>query len=412
MISHARTLRVAQLVGAAGVALTIAACRNDCAPAGKTPPAAPAAHAPETGGMSAMPGMANMPDMGSSRADSGFVRLSAAQVRQLGITFGTVAVRPLAADIRATGVIVVDERRVAQIAPKFDGIVERLDVNATGQIVRRGDPLLDIYSPDVLAAEQDLLAAAGSQQAVDASDVPGVPAGTGDLVAGARRRLSLLDISDAQIEATLRTGRAPRTVTLYSPADGVVIDKRVVQGQAVAAGQDLYTIADLSDVWVDVQFRASDAGVARAGAPVDIAVVGLPNWRFEGRLASVYPMLDTAARAIRARVTVPNPHGALKLGMYATVRIRTGGGAVVTVPSSAVLRTGERTLVFVDQGGGRFAPTAIRIGRTGGDYTEVLSGLEPGQRVVTSAQFLLDSEANLDHVMRSMIGQAPGEMTP
>ena len=408
---HLRAIWAAR-VGVAGVALTIAACQNGRGSSGTASTAQPAAHAPDTGSMANMPGMAGMPGMGAAAADSGTVRLTPAQARQLGVTFGTVAVRSLATDLRATGVIVADERRVAQVAPKFSGIVERLDVNATGQSVRRGDALLDIYSPDVLAAEQDLLAAAGSQHAVDASDVPGVPAGTSDLVAGARRRLSLLDVSDAQIDAMLRAGRAARTVTLYSPADGVVIDKGVVQGQAVAAGQRLYTIADLSDVWVDVQLRASDAGLVHTGSPVDMALVGLPNRTFVGRLAYVYPMLDTAARALRARVTVPNPDGALKLGMYATVRIRTGGGAVVTVPSSAVLRTGERTLVFVDQGGGRFAPTAIRIGRTGGDYTEVLSGLEPGQRVVTSAQFLLDSEANLDQVMRSMIGQAPGEMTP
>jgi len=280
-------------------------------------------------------------------------------------------------------------------------------VNATGQPVARGEPLLDIYSPDVLAAEQELLLAGQLQRNMSQSAVPGVPNSTTDLVAAARRRLELWDISSAQIDEVLRTGRVRRAFTLYSPASGVVVTKNVVEGQAITAGQSLYTIADLADVWIDVQLRESDASEARIGAGADIEITGLPDQLFKGKIAYVYPTLDSASRAVRARVVVANTGRVLKPGMYATVHLRSASQSALTVPTSAVLRTGTRNVVFVDLGSGRLQPVEIEVGRIAGDYTEVLSGLEPGQRVVTSAQFLLDSESNLGDVMRSMISQMP-----
>ena len=366
----------------------------------------------QSGGMAnmpgmAMPGMAGAPQSPSAGEAAGSVTLSAAQERQLGVTFGSVEMRSLVADTRAVGVVTVDESRLAQLAPKFSGFVERLYVNETGQSVARGQPILDIYSPDVLAAEQELLLAEQLQRNIGQSTVPGVPPSTTDLVAAAKRRLELWDIAPAQIDEVMRTHTVRRAFTLYSPASGVVVQKNVIQGQAIAAGQTLYTIADLSDVWIDAQLREADAAAARTGAGADIEVTGLPGQMFKGRVAYVYPTLDSASRAVRARVVVSNTDGVLKPGMYATVHVRSASRSVLTVPTSAVLRTGTRNVVFVDMGGGHLMPMEIEVGQTAGDFTEVRSGLEPGQRVATSAQFLLDSESNLGEVMRSMISQMP-----
>jgi RND family efflux transporter MFP subunit len=297
---------------------------------------------------------------------------------------------------------------VTQIAPKIAGFVERLYVNANGQQVSRGQPLLDVYSADVVAAENELLLAERLQRNIGQSSVPGVPASSTDLVLAARKRLELWDVSASQIDEVMRTGQVRRTVTLYAPTSGVVVTKNVVEGQAISAGQSLYTIASMSDVWIDVQLREVDASLARVGAAADIEVTGLPGQLFKGRVAYVYPTLDTTSRAVRARIVVSNSADVLKPGMYATVHLLTTGGLpALTVPSSAVLRTGERSVVFVSLGGGRLMPTEIETGRSGAEYIEVLAGLEPGQRVAMDAQFLIDSESNLGEVMRSMISQLP-----
>ena len=175
----------------------------------------------------------------------------------------------------------------------------------------------------------------------------------------------------------------------------------------MTAGQPLYTIANLADVWIDVQLREVDAAAARVGAGADINVAGLPGRAFKGRVGFVYPTVDTASRAVRARIVVSNTNRLLKPGMYATVHLRVPTRSALAIPASAVLRTGTRNIVFVDIGGGRLKPVDVELGRSASDYTEVLSGLEPDQRVVTSAQFLLDSESNLGEVMRSMISQMP-----
>lgn len=338
-------------------------------------------------------------------SSGGAVQLTASQIRQFGITFGTVDERPLASTVRTVGTVTVDETKLAQVAPKFGGYVERLFVDATGQPVRRGQPLMDVYSPELVAAEQELLVAGDLQRSIGQSTVPGVPNAPTDLLMAARRRLELWDISDTQINAVLRTGKPKRTLTLHAPASGVVLEKHVVAGEAIQPGQTLYTIADLSDVWIDVALREADAGAVRTGSAVSARFAAYPGRPVAGRVAYVYPTLDSTARTVRARVEVANPDGRLKPGMYATVALETPARTALTVPTSAVVRTGERTLVFVDMGGGRLMPQEVETGRVASEYTEVLSGLEPGQLVVTSAQFLLDSESNLAEVMKGMIGQ-------
>lgn len=191
-----------------------------------------------------------------------------------------------------------------------------------------------------------------------------------------------------------------------------MIDKNVLAGQAVQAGQPLYTIADLTEVWVEAELRQADAGLVQEGAPATVDFAALPGRSLSGRVEYVYPTLQEQARTLKARIAVPNPEGRLKPGMYATVRLGTPERTALTVPSQAIVNTGERRIVFVDMGGGSLMPHEVEIGRIAGDYSEVLAGLEPGQRVVTSAQYLLDSESNLAETMKSMIGMGSGGMDP
>ena len=346
--------------------------------------------------MGAMPGM--------SSTSAGSVALTPQQVRQLGVTFATVALRPLSNEVRTVGTVVVNETRLAKVTPKFSGYVEKLYVNFVGQPVRRGEALAAIFSPDLVAAEQELLVSARLSRTLGASAVPGVPGNTTDLLTAAKERLRLWDVSDAQINEVLTSGRPMRTVTLSAPASGFVIDKKVVQGQSIQAGAELYTIADLSDVWVEAQLREEDAGRVAIGATAILQLTSYPGRPFAGRVTFIDPMLGEQARTVKARITVPNSDGRLKPGMYATVILNSSTQSALTVPRSAVVQTGERAIVFVDLGNGRLNAQTVRLGRTGGDYVEVLSGLTSGQRVVTSAQFLIDSESNLGEVMKSMIG--------
>jgi Cu(I)/Ag(I) efflux system membrane fusion protein len=364
--------------------------------------------APSQGsGTSGMQGTAGMEGMdGMQMTSGGSAQLTAGQIRQFGVTFGSVEERTLEDAVRAVGIVAIDETRLEQVAPRFGGYVERLYVEATGALVRRGQPLMAVYSPELYAAQQELLAARGLQRAsTDEGTIPGVPASTVDLVAAARLRLTLAGMSDAQVDRVLRTSTPQRTVTLFAPTSGVVLQKNVVQGQAIQPGQMLYTIADLARVWVEAELRGADAAAVRVGSPTDIAVEGLAGRTFKGQVEYVYPTVDTAARTVRARVVVANGTGLLKPGMFATMRLTTPVRRALTVPADAVVRTGERAVVFVDMGGGTLLPHEVELGRAAGDYVEVLAGLEPGQRVVTSAQYLVDAESNLAEVMRAMMGQ-------
>ncbi|HSU92901.1 MAG TPA: efflux RND transporter periplasmic adaptor subunit, partial [Gemmatimonadaceae bacterium] len=306
--------------------------------------------------MSDMPGMSGMPGMSNdAREDSGkaaAVELSPTAQREFGITFGTVERRRLTDELRTIGTVTIDERRVAQLAPKFSGFAERLYVDAAGAPVRRGQPMIEIYSPDVFAAEQELLSTSILGRTLDVPSVPGVPVGSSDLLGAARQRLRFWDVPESEVDEVMRTGNARRTVTLVAPISGVVTEKNVVSGQSVAMGQPLYTISDLSDVWVIVEVREADAARLHAGSGAQVRLESMPGRRWMGRVAYVYPTLDAQNRAVRARIVIANRDGALKPGMFTTVRISSPMRDALTVPASSVVRTGQRALVFVDQGTG------------------------------------------------------------
>jgi Cu(I)/Ag(I) efflux system membrane fusion protein len=350
-----------------------------------------------------MSGMAGM----EPNAD-GSVAVSATQIKQFGITFGQVAQRTLTNDVRAVGTVVIDESGLASVTPKISGFVERLYVNVTGQPVRRGEALAEIYSPDVVAAQEELLLARRLDRTMAQASVPGVPAASGQLLAAAMRRLRLLDVSQAQIDGVLRTGQIRRTITLYAPASGIVIEKKVVVGQAIQAGTELYSIANLSTVWVDVQLREADGALVAVGSTATLEFASYPGEIFRGKVAFVYPTVAEATRSLRARIVVGNSLGVLRPGMYATVHVVTPTISVLTIPRTAAVQTGTRTIVFLDIGDGKLLPREITLGAVVGEFAQVMSGLTAGQTVVTSAQFLIDSESNLGEVMRSMVGNGGG----
>ncbi len=399
------TIRTRTLyIGAAGLvaALTFVAGLA----LGTRPPQEPPLEPQPTVGTGAMPdtgrsGMGGM-DMGGMSMD-GSIRLSQSELRTFGVTFGTAEVRPLSKTIRAAGIVEFDERRMAYVSPKFGGWVEKLHVDFTGQPVRRGQPLLDVYSPELVTAQEELLLAARMAESVGDSRVEQVAEGAADLLESARRRLAYWDLSAVQIERLLETGEVRKSMTLHAPVSGIVMEKDVFEGQAFRPGQNLYMIADLSSVWVNAEIFESDAALVREGLPAELSIAALPGRTLTGRIEYVYPTVGDRTRSLRARISLPNPTGELKPGMYATVRLAPALGEVLTVPASAVLYSGERALVFVDMGGGALMPHEVTVGLGGEGHVQLLDGVEPGERVVTSAHFLLDSESNLAEVMQAMM---------
>ncbi len=302
--------------------------------------------------------------------------------RQLiGVTFGAVERRPLALTLRAAGRVEVDERNIADVTLKYEAYVQKLFVAETGKTVRRGQPLAVVYSPDLLAAEEELLAArrAGS---------------SASLAGGLERRLAYWDLSVAQREAVERAGKADGRVTISAPAGGVVMEKNVVEGARVEAGTSLYRIGNLGRVWIQCAVYERDAGFVSVGQPARVQVPSLPV-PLEARVTFVAPMVDEKTRTIEARLELKNPELALKPGMFADVVIEATLGTRLAVPDSALLVSGEHRYAFVDRGGGRLEPVEVEVGAQTGSYDEVRRGLSQGDRVATGATFLLSSEAKL-----------------
>jgi membrane fusion protein, copper/silver efflux system len=330
-----------------------------------------------------------------STAERATVHLSAEQVRAIGVTFTVVQQGPLTRAVRTLGQVVPAEPNLADITTKIDGFVERLFVAATGTSVRRGEPLLTIYSPMLVAAQEELLAAKRLAAAVDSSDPEAWRNGQA-LVEASRRRLSYWDISREQIDRLERTGEVTKTLTLDAPFDGVVLEKMVVQGQAVMPGMKLYRLANLATVWLEGSVFEQDLQLVRLGAPVSAEFTAYPGRRFDGRVGFVSPIVDEASRSGRVRVVFSNPRGELRPGMYATLFLEAVVARdAVNVPAEAVVQTGERNLVFVVAASGALEPRAVVLGARAGDRFQIDSGLVAGERIVASANFLVDAESRL-----------------
>lgn len=335
------------------------------------------------------------------------VMLTAGEAQRIGVTYASASLSPLAIDVRTVAQVTYDETRVKTIAPKLDGWVDQLYVNITGQAVRAGEPLLAIYSPMVVATEQELLLSAQLEKDMAAAS-PDARRGTADLRAAARRRLLYWDIAPDDIDRIERTGEVQKTVVLRSPVHGVVLERNVLSGQKIMAGDALFKVADLSVVWVEGEVFERDLAAVRLGQVVRSEFQALPGATRTGRITYIYPTVSTETRTVRVRVELANGDLALKPGMYATILIRgTDGTPVLNVPRSAVLSTGERALVFVRRDDGMLEPRNITVGLANDDRIQVLSGLRAGEIVVKSATFLVDAESNLGSALGGM-GDMPG----
>lgn len=365
--------RILMGLGLAGV-LVLGACRSR----------APAGDAMAMGGASADSVAGRVP-----------IRLTVDQARAIGVTYTAVTEGPLARTIRTIGQVTPAEPNLADITSKVDGFADELFVDATGAAVRRGDPLLAIYSPMLVSAQQELLTAARLAARTDSTDRETWRAAQ-DLVAAARRRLAYWDISAEQIERLERSGAVTKALTLTAPFDGVVLEKLVVKGQTVTAGMKLYRLADLSTVWVEGDVFEQDLEVIRVGAAARVEVTAYPGRAFTGRVSFVSPVVDDQSRAGRVRIVVPNAGGLLKPGMYANLVLEASlGQTLLSLPAEAVVMTGERNLVFVVAADGTLEPRQVTLGARADDRIVITRGLQAGDRVVASANFLVDAESRL-----------------
>jgi Cu(I)/Ag(I) efflux system membrane fusion protein len=334
------------------------------------------------GGAQAVPGRAT-------------VTLSPDRATLLGIRSEPVTSGVRAGALRTVGRVAMDERRREVVHAKYEGYVERLFVDFTGKPVVKGQPLLAIYSPELVAAQQEYLVARRAQGRLGGSSVPGVAKGGAELAEAARQRLRYWDLGPAEIDSLERTGTPRRTVTLHSPAAGVVVEKTAIEGMKVSPSDRLYEIADLSRVWILADVYEKDLGSVRVGTPARVSLSGQSGSEWRGTVSFISPIVKPETRTVEVRVEVSNAGGALKPDMFADVYLERGTTAALTVPETAVVVTGERTLVFLDKGEGRFEPREVTVGsRVPGGY-EVLRGVAAGDRVVVSANFLLDSESSL-----------------
>ncbi len=330
------------------------------------------------------------------------VMISAERQQLIGVRTATVARRNLEHRIRTVGKVEYDETRVAHIHTKVTGWIEKLHVDFTGKLVEPGQPLLEIYSPELVSTQEEYLLALRAQESLGQSQFEEIAQMTRSLLAATRRRLEFWDISDAQIVELETRREAVKTLALYSPIRGYVIHKNAYEGQFVDPKTDLFTIADLREVWVMADIYEQDLPYIHAGQRARITLSYLPGASLSGRVDYVYPYLEGATRTVKARIVLPNRDMTLKPGMYANVEIMVQLGESLVIPEDSVIDTGERQVVFVVTGAGHFEPVNVTIGGRFGGLLQVLAGLNEGDVVVSGAAFLVDSESKLRSAMGGM----------
>jgi len=334
---------------------------------------------------------------GDEPNDGKSIKVSLDKVQRSGVRTETVEPRVLVRPVRGVGSIVIDESRQTIVTMRADGYVEDLFVNKTGQTVHAGDPLFRVYSPQIQQAQTDFIVALRSVQR-------GILGADADRTFdGAMQRLRNLAVPESRIREVRETGTNPRTIDWPAPADGTVIVKRIINGQRVTAGDELYRIVDLSHVWVVAEVAEADLADIDLGTPALVTLRANPNNPVEGTVTFIYPDIRPETRTARVRIELPNPDSRLKIDMYADVVFRPGANraAVVSVSDSAVIDSGTQQLVLVAKGDGRFEPRAVKLGRRGDGYVEVRDGLSLGEEVVTTATFLIDAESNLRAALKT-----------
>ena len=322
--------------------------------------------------------------------DGKTVKVSLGKIQRSGVRTEAVALRGIVSPVRAVGTVAFDERRLTVVTLRSEGYIEDLFVNATGQPVRAGDPLFRVYSADIQRAQVDLIVAIRAVQRGGGSDIE-------RSFEGAMQRLRNLGIPESRIREVRETGGNPRTIDWPAPATGTVITKRIVNGQRVAAGEELYRIADLTQLWVIADVSEHDIAAIKIGTRASLLFHAYMDREVEGTVTFIYPELKPETRTARVRIEIPNPDGLLRADMYADVVFHPeeGSAPVTTVPTSAVIDSGTRQVVLVAKGEGRFEPRPVKLGRRSEGYVEILSGVVAGEEVVTTATFLIDAESNL-----------------
>lgn len=345
----------------------------------------------------------------------GEVKINAATEQSIGVRTAPVEMRTLSRAVRAAGGVAYDETRVANIQSKTTGWIERLYVNSTGQGVKQGDYLLEIYSPDLVATEEEFLLAARNRDATKNSPVKEVVERGGEMYEAAKKRLEYLDVPEHQIHDMEMNKKIFKTLHIHSPFDGVVVQKMVTKGMQVSPGMTLYTVADLSKVWVVAEVYEYELQGVQKGAQVKMTLEAYPGKTFTGTVTYIYPFLEKETRTVKVRIEFDNPRGELKPDMYARVEISSGAERKgLAVPKEAVIRGGKRDVVIAAPGGGSYAPREVTLGLETEGYYEILAGLKEGENVVTSAQFLIDSESSLKESMQKMLsgGQPKDAVVP
>jgi RND family efflux transporter, MFP subunit len=337
----------------------------------------------------------------------GPVQLSPVQRQLIGVTYGTVAKKPLTKVIRTVGRVEYDERRLAEVTLKIAGWIHDLFVNYTGKRVQQGQPLLTIYSPDLVSAQEEYLLALRTRERLKDTRVPGALESAESLVKASRNRLLLWDLTPTQIRALEESGKPQLYQTIYSPITGYAIEKMALKGHRVEPGMPLYKIADLSTVWVHADIYEYELPFIQEGQEATITLTYYPGAVWGGTIDYIYPYLDTQTRTNKVRFVVPNPEHKFKPGMYANMELKLNLGERLSVPESAVLHSGVRKLVFIDRGQGLLEPREVTLGTQTEGYWEVLSGLKEGERIARSGNFLIDSESKLAAAesMMAMMGQ-------
>jgi Cu(I)/Ag(I) efflux system membrane fusion protein len=349
--------------------------------------------------MEGMPGMFSSP--------SGAVAIPAVARQLIGVRSASAAYRTLTQEIRTVGTVGYDERGLTQVTLKISGWVREVFVNSIGRPVRKGEALFTFYSPDLLASQDEYLLALRTQARLATSPLDEAKANAASLVTSARERLRLWDLTDAQITALERRGKAEPALTIYAPSSGIVLKREALPGKYVEPGTTLYEVADLSRVWISADIYESEVAAVKLDQPISVSFAAYPGETFHGSMAYIYPSLNAEARTVRVRFELPNPGLKLKPGMYGNVTLQTDAAKALVVPKEAVLETGLRQLVFMDRGQGRYEQTLVKLGRRNQDEVEVMEGLKEGDRIVTSANFLLDAESKLTSAssMQAMMGR-------
>jgi len=336
------------------------------------------------------------------------IQLSPQRMQSIGIVLGKVESKAVNSELRFYGNVQVDERRQAYVQTRFAGWIRKVYADATGNFVGRGQPLFTIYSPDLVATEQEYLIAKKNADTLQRSNVNGVASGASTLFSAAKERLLQWEVSPGEIEKLDQGGKPITDLTIYSPVSGYITDKKALPNMYVQPETMLYTVADLSDVWVLAQVFQSDAGKIKPGDAAEVTVDAYPGRIFNGRMEYILPQLDMNTRTLPVRLVFANPGLKLKPGMYVNVAVKLGLGRQLVVPASAAFHSGTKNLIFVYQGEGNIEPREVEFGPQVGDQIVVAKGLRREEQIVTSANFLIDSEAQLQAAAGAFVPPPPG----